>query len=294
MRSALFAVVVLLFVLFPGRAVAADSCSRFAFEVAAAENAYADYSAYLKEGDSEELSIAFKVFSHLLDVADEYSQQCEIAGHNSVFKSYTRLEWYRSEYEYGQYVAGVSEEKRVIANVQSSELKLLWALGFGKSDSPEYSVMKSTTANHFAELGLTFSSPETGRVLVQGNAKLANCDKNDHRAGFAGVSLAYPEDAAKAKLGGRFDIDVDVDEKGVATRATANVEDVPGDPLSRETLNREMLAQNVQNELAAEAMAATWIPRVTACKPAGDTLMLTATLDPVAGTVTLEPWHYDP
>ena len=132
LRYALPTVILLLFVVCSGRAEAADSCSRFAFEVAAAENAYADYSAYLKEGDSEDVSIAFKVLSHLLDVADEYSQQCEVAGHKSAFKSYTRLEWYRNEYEYGQYVAGVSEEKRLIANTQSSELKLLWALGFGR------------------------------------------------------------------------------------------------------------------------------------------------------------------
>ena len=131
---------------------------------------------------------------------------------------------------------------------------------------------------------------------MKGNATLANCDKNDHRAAFAGVSLAYPDDAAKAKLGGRFDIDVDVDENGVAKSATANMEDLLGitSDLNRESFNRELLAQHVQNELAAESMAATWIPRVTACRPAGDTLMLTATLDPVAGTVTLEPWHYDP
>lgn len=292
MRYSVFGLVVLLFGLCLGRAAATeDTCGRFAVEVGFAETAYADYRAYVNDGDSDDLALAaLKAFSHFLSVADEYSQNCEISTHKGVFGNYTRLEWYRNESEFGQYVAGVSQEKRDIAKAQSSELKLLWALGFGKSNDAEYSAMKRTTEAHFSELGLTFLSPETGRVLVAGNAALANCDKNDHDGGFGGVSLAYPQDAAKAKLGGRFNIDVTVDEKGVPISAIATPEDFPLDDL-----NKELLVRHVQDELAAEAQAATWTPTVVACRPMAEgMLMVTATLDPATGTVTLEPWHSDP
>lgn len=75
MRAAPLSLVVVLVGLGSTRCEAENSCGMFALNVNAADDAYADYRAYVKDGDSGETDIAYKVFSYLLDVADEYASR---------------------------------------------------------------------------------------------------------------------------------------------------------------------------------------------------------------------------